>query len=53
VVGSAVSIRAALLMSAALVGLALPLLARALGQALGQRLDVEEITRAWSAGSHR
>jgi MFS transporter, DHA3 family, tetracycline resistance protein len=37
VVGSGVSIRAALVSSAALLGLALPLLARALGQASGQR----------------
>jgi MFS transporter, DHA3 family, tetracycline resistance protein len=36
VVGSGVSIRAALLSSAALLGLALPLFARALGQASGQ-----------------
>jgi MFS transporter, DHA3 family, tetracycline resistance protein len=38
VVGSGVSIRAALVSSAALLGLALPLLARALGQASGQLL---------------
>jgi DHA3 family tetracycline resistance protein-like MFS transporter len=36
VVGSGVSIRAALVCSAALIGLALPLFARALGQASGQ-----------------
>ncbi len=38
VVGSGVSIRAALMTSAALLGLALPLLARALGQASGPSL---------------
>lgn len=43
VVGSGVSIRAALVSSAALLGLALPLLARALGQASGQR-SADELT---------
>jgi DHA3 family tetracycline resistance protein-like MFS transporter len=43
VVGSTVSIRAALLGSAGLLGLALPLLARALGQTAAQPLAVEKI----------
>jgi hypothetical protein len=46
VVGSTVSIRAALLCSAALLGLALPLLARAIGHTAGQPLGVEEIDGA-------
>ncbi len=45
VVGSTVSIRAALLSSAALLGLALPLLARAVGQTAGQAV-AEEIDGA-------
>jgi len=46
VVGSGVSIRAALLASAALLGLALPLLVRALGHASGRPSVVGEINRA-------
>lgn len=46
VVGSGVSIRAALVSSAALLGLALPLLARALGQASGQRPADELASRS-------
>jgi len=46
VVGSGVSIRAALLTSAALLGLALPLLARALGQTSGRPAVVEEMDPA-------
>jgi len=46
VVGSGVSIRAALLTSAALLGLALPLLVRALGQVSGRPLVIEEINGA-------
>lgn len=45
-VGSGVSIRAALLTSATLLGLALPLLARALGQASGRPVALEEIDAA-------
>jgi DHA3 family tetracycline resistance protein-like MFS transporter len=46
VVGSGVSIRAALVSSAALLGLALPLLTRALGQASGQRPGEEVAGRS-------
>ena len=45
-VGSGVSIRAALLTSATLLGLALPLLARALGPATGRPVALEEIDAA-------
>ena len=49
VVGSGVSIRAALVGSAALLGLALPVLARALGQASAQRIDGQPATELENA----